>query len=308
MQLAVAFDDQLLGHHRRLGRDHVVAVVGVDVQARGGHDEALAERVGLQDRAGRQLAVLGAARAAERVEELVAPRLVGGPRHDRLAGVDQHRHLEDAAVDGPRHALDDERHAGRRGLDRAGRGWIGGVVGDELAGRVAVQELDLRRRVALCVERRAQRRRRDVRVAGVRRDLWAGEHRAADRVVGDHDPLAGAVGGADRQRIGAERQAGHEALEAAVGTDGERGGDIGAVDVDAQRRGVGPVGQPRGDERVAAGDQIRAVGDDLQRAHAGGGERVRAATAQHARRHGADQCPARQLLAHRLSSRTSQAT
>ena len=45
--------------------------------------------------------VLGPARAAERVEELVAPRLLGRPRLDRLARVDEHRHLVDAAVRGP---------------------------------------------------------------------------------------------------------------------------------------------------------------------------------------------------------------
>ena len=51
-QRAVALDDELLGHHRRLGRDDVVAVVGVDVQARGGDDEAGAERRRLQHVAG----------------------------------------------------------------------------------------------------------------------------------------------------------------------------------------------------------------------------------------------------------------
>ena len=40
LQRPVALDHELLGHHRRLGRDHVVAVVGVDVQRRGRDHEA----------------------------------------------------------------------------------------------------------------------------------------------------------------------------------------------------------------------------------------------------------------------------
>ena len=218
LQRPVALDHELLGHHRRLGGDDVVAVVGVDVQARGRDHEAGAELRGLQHVAGRELAVLGPARAAEGVEELAAPRLLGRPRHDRLRRVHEHGHLEDAAVDRPGHALDDERDGpagvGGRGLDVRGR--VGRVVGDELVGRVAVEQLDPRRRVALGVERRAERRVGGVRVAGVGRDLRAGEDRAADRVVGDRDPLAAAVGGAHGQRVGAELEAGDEALVAAV--------------------------------------------------------------------------------------------
>ena len=76
-------------------------------------------------------------------------------------------------------------------LDERGRGRVRRVVGDELVRRVAIEVVDLRRRVALRVDRRAERRVRRVRVAGVGRDLRAGEHRAADRMVGDRDPLAG---------------------------------------------------------------------------------------------------------------------
>ena len=192
-ELAVPLDHDLLGHRRRLGRDEVVAVVRVDVQARGRHREAEPELRRLEDVARRGLVVLVPASATERVEELVAPRLLGRPRLDRLARVDQHRNLVDAAVRSPGHALDDERHrlpgvCGRLGDQRCRRR-TGGVVRDELRrrGGVPIEELHLGRRVALRIDRGAERRVRHVRIAEERCDLRAGEDRSPDRVVADRD-------------------------------------------------------------------------------------------------------------------------
>ena len=186
--------------------------------------------------------MLGPARAAERVEELPAPRLLGRPRLDRLARVHQHGHLVDAAVGGAGDALHDERHGQpavrRRLLDERGRGRVRRVIGHELVRGVAIEVVDPRRRVALRVDGRAERRIRRVRIARVRRHLLAGEHRAADRMVGDRDPLAGPARVAHRQRVRSDLQAGDEPFQAPARPQRERAGDVDAVDVDANRRRV----------------------------------------------------------------------
>ena len=128
--------------------------------------------------------------------------------------------MVDAAIDRPRDALHDERHdlpaVGRHGLDVRRRRRACRVVRDELVARVAIEELDLRRRIALRIRRVAQRRRRRVRVAVVRRHLRAGEHRPADRMVRDRDLAPAAVGAACGEDVLAVLQARDEAGEAAV--------------------------------------------------------------------------------------------
>jgi hypothetical protein len=189
------------------------------------------------------------------------------------------------------HALDDERHgaAGVGGRQLRVRRWVGRVVGDELAGRIAIQPLDLRGSVALRVERGAERRVGGVRVAGVRRDLRTGEDRPTDRVVGDRDALARAVGASDRERAGAELQATEKSFEAAVRTDRERARDVDTVHVHAH---AGGVTQASRDERIAARDQIGSVRDDFERLNrARGGDAA-------ARQERADERRPQQPLAH----------
>ena len=180
--------------------------------------------------------------------------------------------MVDPAIHRPRDALHDERHdlpaVGRHRLDVRRRRRADRVVRDELVARVAVEELDLRRRIALPIRRVAQRRRRRVRVAVVRRHLRAGEDRTADRMVRDGDLAPATVVAACGEGVLAVLQARDEARETAVGSRCERARDVAAVQDDAHARGIGSRGECDGDECVAARDQVRSIRQDVDRAHA----------------------------------------
>ena len=164
----------------------------VRVQARRPDREAPAEQVRVAELVSdRRLLVVDAAGAAERVDVLVVPRLLG-PGGRRLRRVDEQGELVDATVGRPGDPLHDERNGlalvGRRLLNELRRRRVRRVVHDELgrAREVAVEELDLRRRIALRVGRRAERGVRLVLgPAEPRLDLRPGEDRPADRVILD---------------------------------------------------------------------------------------------------------------------------
>ncbi len=79
-------------------------------------------------------------------------------------------------------------------------------------------------------------------------------------MVGDLDPAPDPVAGAHVQDVPALPEARDEAFVASVGADGERVRDVRAVELDPDRTRVGA--EIDGHERVAAGDQVGAIGDD----------------------------------------------
>ena len=214
LRRAVAFHEALLHHHHGLGRQHVVAVVGVDVEAGGGDRVPLAEHdvVGHAARAVTLPEPAVHAAAAEGVDEPPVPAGQGGPGI-RFAGrrLVQHRDLVDRTVDGAGLDAHDVRH-GRPGQRGSGReiGRPCGRVGEglQLAVRGSVDVVDAAVDGAVVVERRAQRlaplQLERLGLADERLLMRAGEHRAFDRVVHERERAPRrAVGACQQQLAGA---------------------------------------------------------------------------------------------------------
>jgi hypothetical protein len=189
--------------------------------------------------------------------------------------------------------LDDEGDGpagvGRRLRDCARRRRARRIVGEELrrGGRVAVQELDLRGRVALGVDRVAERRVRDVRVAEEGRDLRAREDGSSDRVVPDPDsPPDPALGSRD-ENVAANGEARDKALVPPVLAYGERARDIRSVERHPHvvRRGVSELDP---DEGVASGDQVGSVRKHGDRADLRDRSLLRRSLAPHGERRSSD--------------------
>ena len=258
--LAVLLDDPLLDHHHGLGRHDVVVVLPVRVQGAGGDHEAGTEPLRVQDARRVPLVVVRRAAPPEAPRDLAVPPGLRRPRHPRLRRIEQHRDGIPAAIDDARLPAHDERHrpALIGGGHRDVRSRMVRVVTLQAAaaGR-AIEELVLRRRVALRVQRWPEAVRD--RVADPRLDLEAGEHGPADGMVRDGDRRARAVRRARRENVRALRQPGDEADVAAVGTHAEGRGHVAPVDVDPDPRGIDPGRQHDLDEGVAAADEVRPV-------------------------------------------------
>jgi hypothetical protein len=82
-------------------------------------------------------------------------------------------------------------------------------------------------------------------------------------MVADRQPRAAATRRADRDDVRAVAQPGQLPDDAPPRPGGERGRDVAPVDVDAQRRGRRARRRDDLHERIAAGDDVRAVGQDL---------------------------------------------
>ena len=190
---AVTLDEALLDHHHRLGRQQVIAVVGVDVEAGGGDRVALAEHHVVGHAAGAVALAEPAVHtaAAEGVDEPAVPAARGSPRiRVRCRRIVQHGNLVDRAVDGAGlNAYD----VGHRGAVQRGRGRdVGRPHGGirqllQLAVGGAVDVVDAARDRAVVVERRAEGsaplRLERLGLAGERLLVGPGEHRPLQRVI-----------------------------------------------------------------------------------------------------------------------------
>ena len=262
----VLLDEVLLGHHHRLGRRDLLAVVAEDVQ-RGRGDRVTAAQHEVVEHAARRrtLAVPAVdAPAAEVVDQAAVPAAPAA--RERVV---QQRDLVDAAVDRAGLPSDDVRH--RAPLRRGRACEVGGIVARarrpsrELARGRAVQVVDARGDRAVLVERRPK-----ARALGLAHEwllVRAGEHRPGDRVV-----LQGQTGGQAARRGGqgvrADVESAHEPRHAPPARR-EGGGHIAAVhphDDARRRRSTDP------DQDVAAGHHVRA---GRQRLHAQRGVRGR---------------------------------
>ena len=177
----------LLHHQRDLGRDHLAAVVVVDVQGRRRDGVAAGEEeVGEYASVARPLVVADVAAAAERVDEPFVPAGLVRERARRRGRIVEGGDLVDAAVD---HALLDPHDVvdgppvERRRLREVGR--LHGRVGErrERACGRPVHVAHLRRRGAVGVERGAEPVLHRLAEEGLL--LRAREQRAAQRVVHD---------------------------------------------------------------------------------------------------------------------------
>ena len=274
LRRAVAFHEALLHHHHGLGRQHVVAVVGVDVEAGGGDRVPLAEHdvVGHAARAVTLPEPAVHAAAAEGVDEPPVPAGRRGPGV-RCGGrrLVQHRDLVDRAVD--RAGLDahDVRH-GRPG--QRGRGCeIGrpcGRIGErlQLAVRGSVDVVDAAVDGAVVVERRAQRlaprQLERLGLADERLLMRAGEHRAFDRVVHERERAPRRAVGACQQQLAGAGQPLHQPHQHARRRRPEGGGDVFPAERDAQTGQIGVRCGGDAHQGVPAGHHVRTAGQDLQ--------------------------------------------
>ena len=231
-------------------------------------------RFGILDARSRTGAVRRVAARAVGDHQPVVELLLRRPRLPLLARLEQRRDGVLVAVDVAGLLADDERHllAGLRlgGRDRRGRRRVLRVVGlqdvrardaghadaDSRGAYRGVQELSLRRLVTLAVLRAG--------LALPRLDLRAGEHRTAKRMVGDSQPGALAVRRRD-EPVGAELEPRHQALDVVIGPAGEPMRDVRAVQPHPQPADLRAVRQNDAGEDITAGDQIRAVGQRLDR-------------------------------------------
>ena len=288
---AVVLDDALLGHHERLGLDDDVAVVAVVVERRRHDDVAAAERElpAVRERVRGQLqrqaeevgrVVAGDARGvadlvvriaarAVRDQQLVVELLLGREPRPLLRGVEQRRDLVLVAILVAGLDADDEghRHAavGGRGRDVVGRRL--GVVGlQAVLARVGrlVDVGERRRLVALCVQRAF------LALPWLR--LRTREDGAAVGVVDDLEARAAAARDRRHNRVDADLEPLDKALDAPVRAPRERGRHVAPADEHLQLLLRDAGRQVDGDEGVAVGDQVRAVGQHLE-AHTAGAER-----------------------------------
>jgi hypothetical protein len=174
--------------------------------------------------------------------------------------------------------------AGLKGLKQP---LAGGAAGGLGSGRTAAQprrgrsivKLELGRDIALGVEgegaeaarvgcrRAAARRHRHRRCAHEGKNLRAGEDRAADGMVRDREACgvgSGRVGGND---VRADREAGNQAGDAAIGSTGECARHIAVTDRNLQALERPVIRQDYLDEGIASAHQVRPIGKghDLQR-------------------------------------------
>ena len=255
----VPLGHQLLGDHERLGLGHQVAVVAGVVQGVRGDSEAAAERV-LEQHVGRAAHLVGGvATGAVGQDEFAVVAGVALGRVDRRGRVCQRRDLVLVADADTGLQADDERHlsagVGRRRGD-VGRRRLG-IVGLQAGWhgvRRPIQELDGRRTVALLVLRPL--------AACPRLDLRPGEHRPADRRVGQGDPRATAVGQHRRQNAGAEIETGDQPYDTSLAGH-ERGRDVASVVVDPQPRRRRPRGNHDPQQDIPAGHEITPPGQHL---------------------------------------------
>ena len=190
----------------------------------------------------------------------MVPLLLRLPGLPALTGPEQGQDRVAVAVLEPLLPADDERHldalVGGRGGDVGRR--VRRVVGLQLGrGRVggAVEEVVARRLVALRVSRRG--------LAAVVLGLRAREDGATLGVVDDPDPARPDPGGGGADHVAPRLQASDEADEAAVAAYGEPVGDDVPPHGDLDGPRLHSPGQPHGDQGVAAGDQVGAVGEHL---------------------------------------------
>ncbi len=271
----VRLDQPLLGHHRRLGGEHRVAVRLVDEEAVRRHG-VTAGQGGRVEHAGgaRALVVADVAAAAERHHDLpVPPDLLA--QRARRSPVEEGGDLVDPAVDHAALDADDERHGGA--ADDGGRqiGGSGVRVGErgERAGRRPVLVHDLCGRRAVLVERRPETG--GLGLAVERRLVGTREHRAGRRVVLDPQRRRRAGAGHDGDELRATlAQAGDEGAERAAGDLGELVAQRVVVREHAQAVGGGAGGADLEQDVVARhargvrghGEQVGLVRLGLERA------------------------------------------
>jgi hypothetical protein len=273
--LPVRLGEVLLDHQGDLGRDHLAAVVVVDVEGRRGDGvPAREEEVGEDAAVPLPLVVADVAAAAERVDQPVVPAGLVRERAGRRGRVVEGRELVDGAVD---HALlDPDDVVDGAAVERGRRGQVGRLDrgirqrGEGPAGR-PVDVAHLRRRGAVGVERRPESRLHRLAEEGLL--LRAGEERAAQRVVDDAEgggaprrrPLPAAVGARD-DLVLAQAEPGDEPSQRAVGHRPEAPGDVLAVRLDPEvLRARGVVVQADLHEHVTARDVLRQRRERLDR-------------------------------------------
>ena len=266
-RLPVRLGEVLLHHQRDLGRDHLAAVVVVDVQGRRRDGIATGEEeVGEHAAVPLALVVADVAAAAERVDEPFVPAGLVRERARRRGGIVEGGDLVDAAVD--HSLLDPNDVVDGAAVERRRAGEVGRFhrrVGErrEGAGGRPVLVANLRRCGAVGVERRPEAVLHGL--AEERLLLRAGEHRPAEGVVHDSEgrgaarrrSLPVAVGARD-DLVLAQGEPVDEPAQRAVGHRPEAPGHIPAVRLDAEMlQACGVVVEADLDEDVAARDVLR---------------------------------------------------
>ena len=216
----------LLEHLDRLGLHHDVAVLPVVVEGGRGNHHPARERGVIGDARRRAGAMVDAARGAARNLELAVPLWLRSPWLPAATGGEKHGDLVLIAILVPGLDTDDVRHrapvVGSRACHVLRWRRVVGVVGVELSRcRVLVLVRVRGGQVALRVGR--------ARLARPWLDLRPGEHRPADRVVGDAD-LRAAAGSGGGELVVTDHEVGHYTFVLRVGAHGELVGDVMAVE------------------------------------------------------------------------------